>query len=123
MSAASIHFLLTLRNQLKLYHWQTKTYSRHVAVDKVLGDLDTLVDSFVEIYIGKYGRPKLTGAQATLKLHNLTDAGATALCKSSVNYMLKQLVKDLVAADSDLISLRDDMLGLMHQLLYLFTLK
>ena len=123
MSAASIHFLLTLRNQLKLYHWQTKTYSRHMAVDKVLGDLDTLVDSFVEIYIGKYGRPKLTGAQATLKLHNLTDAGATALCKSSVNYMLKQLVKDLVAADSDLVNLRDEMMGLMHQLLYLFTLK
>lgn len=123
MSAASIHFLLTLRNQLKLYHWQTKTYSRHMATDKVLGDLDTLIDSFVEIYIGKYGRPKLTGAQATLKLHNLTDAGATALCKSSVNYMLKQLVKGLVDADSDLISLRDDMLGLMHQLLYLFTLK
>ena len=123
MSASSIHFLLTLRNQLKLYHWQTKTYSRHMAVDKVLGDLDTLIDSFVEIYIGKYGRPKLTGAQATLRLHNLTDAGATALCKSSVNYMLKQLVKGLSDADSDLVNLRDEMMGLMHQLLYLFTLK
>jgi hypothetical protein len=123
MSAVSIHFLLTLRNQLKLYHWQTKTYSRHMAVDKVLGDLDTLIDSFVEIYIGKYGRPKLTGAQATLRLTNLTDAGATALCKSAANYMLKQLVKGLVDADSDLINLRDEMMGLMHQLLYLFTLK
>ena len=123
MSAASIHFLLTLRNQLKLYHWQTKTYSRHMAVDKVLGDLDTLIDSFVEIYIGKYGRPKLTGAQATLRLHNLTDAGATALCKSSVNYMLKQLVKGLSDADSDLVNLLDEMMGLMHKLLYLFTLK
>ena len=123
MSAASIHFLLTLRNQLKLYHWQTKTYSRHIAVDKVLGDLDTLIDSFVEIYIGKYGRPKLTGAQATLRLHNLTDAGATALCKSAVTYLLKQLVKGLPAADSDLVNIRDEMMGQMHQLLYLFTLK
>ena len=123
MSASSIHFLLTLRNQLKLYHWQTKTYSRHMAVDKVLGDLDTLIDSFVEIYIGKYGRPKLTGAQATLRLHNLTDAGATALCKSSLNYLLKQLVKGLPDSDSDLVNLRDEMLGLINQLLYLFTLK
>lgn len=123
MSAASIHFLLTLRNQLKLYHWQTKTYSRHMAVDKVLGDLDTLIDSFVEIYIGKYGRPKLTGAQATLRLHNLTDAGATALCKSSLNYLQKQLVKGLPDSDSDLVNLRDEMLGLINQLLYLFTLK
>jgi len=123
MSAASIHFLLTLRNQLKLYHWQTKTYSRHMAVDKVLGDLDTLIDSFVEIYIGKYGRPKLTGAQATLRLHNLTDAGATALCKSAISYLLKQLVKGLPDSDSDLVNLRDEMMGLINQLLYLFTLK
>jgi hypothetical protein len=123
MSATTIHFLLTLRNQLKLYHWQPKIYARHVAVDKILDELDTLIDSFVEIYIGKYGRSKLTGAQATIKLHNLTDAGATALCKSAINYMQKQLVKGLVETDSDLINLRDEMMGQMHQLLYLFTLK
>jgi len=123
MSAEHIHFLLTLRNQLKLYHWQTKSYARHKAVDKILGELDTHIDSFVEIYIGKYGRPKLTAAQATLKLHNLTDAGATNLCKSAVTYLQKQLVKGLTAADSDLINIRDEMMGEMHQLLYLFTLK
>ena len=123
MSAENIHFLLTLRNQLKLYHWQTKSYARHKAVDKILGELDTHIDSFVEIYIGKYGRPKLTAAQATVKLHNLTDAGATSLCKSAVTYLQKQLVKGLTAADSDLINIRDEMMGEMHQLLYLFTLK
>jgi hypothetical protein len=123
MSADHIHFLLTLRNQLKLYHWQTKIYSRHKAVDKVLEALDTTIDSFVEIYIGKYGRQKLSASQATLKLHNLTDAGATNLCKSAAIYLQKQLVKGLTAADSDLINIRDEMLGEMHQLLYLFTLK
>jgi len=123
MSADHIHFLLTLRNQLKLYHWQTKSYARHKAVDKVLEELDERIDSFVEIYIGKYGRPRLSGAQGTLKLHNLTDAGATNLCKSAATYLQKQLVKGLTAADSDLINIRDEMLGEMHQLLYLFTLK
>ena len=123
MSADHIHFLLTLRNQLKLYHWQTKVYARHVAVDKILGELDTTTDSFVEIYIGKYGRPKLTAAQGTLKLRNLTEAGAMGLCKSAATYMEKQLVKGLTTSDSDLINLRDEMLGQMHQLLYLFTLK
>jgi len=123
MSAEHIHFLLTLRNQLKLYHWQTKSYARHKAVDKILGELDTHIDSFVEIYIGKYGRPKLSAAQGTLKIRNLTDAGATSLCKSAAIYMQKQLVKGLTAADSDLINIRDEMMGEMHQLLYLFTLK
>jgi len=123
MSAEHIHFLLTLRNQLKMYHWQTKSYARHKAVDKILGELDTHIDSFVEIYIGKYGRPKLSAAQGTLKIRNLTDAGATSLCKSAAIYMQKQLVKGLTAADSDLINIRDEMMGEMHQLLYLFTLK
>jgi DNA-binding ferritin-like protein len=123
MSAEHIHFLLTLRNQLKLYHWQTKSYARHKAVDKILEELDTHIDSFVEIYIGKYGRPKLSAAQGTLKIRNLTDAGATSLCKSAAIYLQKQLVKGLTAADSDLINIRDEMLGEMHQLLYLFTLK
>ena len=123
MSAEHIHFLVTLRNQLKLYHWQTKSYARHKAVDKILGELDTHIDSFVEIYIGKYGRPKLSAAQGTLKIRNLTDAGATSLCKSAAIYLQKQLVKGLTAADSDLINIRDEMMGEMHQLLYLFTLK
>jgi DNA-binding ferritin-like protein len=123
MSADHIHFLLTLRNQLKLYHWQTKIYARHKAVDKVLKALDETIDSFVEVYIGKYGRQKLSATQATLKLSNLTDAGATNLCKSAVTYLLKQLTKGLTADDSDLINIRDEMLSQMHQLLYLFTLK
>ena len=123
MSAADVHFLLNLRNQLKLYHWQTKVYARHIAVDKVLGDLDQLIDSYVEIYIGKYGRPKVTGENAVLRLHNLTDAGAQKLAMKAVAYMQKQLVSHLDAhQDTDLINLKDEMVGQMHQLMYLFTL-
>jgi len=123
MSAADVHFLLSLRNQLKLYHWQTKVYARHMAVDKVLGELDTLIDSYVEIYIGKYGRPRVTGTHAVLRMQNLTDAGAQKLAKGALSYMHKQLVSHLDASqDSDLINLRDEMMGQMHQLMYLFTL-
>ena len=122
MSAADVHFLLALRNQLKLYHWQTKVYARHIAVDKVLAELDTLIDSYVEIYIGKYGRPKVTGDNAVLRLQNLTEAGATKLVKNATTYMMKTLVAHLKAEDTDLINLRDEMVGQMHQLAYLFTL-
>jgi len=122
MSAADVHFLLNLRNQLKLYHWQTKIYARHIAVDKVLKDLDELIDSYVEVYIGKYGRPRVTGDNAVLRMQNLTDAGAQKLAKGAISYMLKPLVNHLKAEDSDLLSIRDDMVAQMHQLMYLFTL-
>lgn len=124
MSAEHIHFFLQLRNQIKLYHWQTRVYARHIATDKILESLDKTIDSFVEIYIGKYGRPRITGKNASLALQNLTEAGATRLIHAAVRYMQGPLTRSLnPAADTDLINLRDELLGDLNQLLYLFTLK
>ena len=124
MSAADVHFLLNLRNQLKLYHWQTKSYARHIAVDKVLADLDQLIDRYVEVYIGKYGRPRVTGDNAILRMQNLTDAGAQKLAIKAIAYMQKQLVAHIdTSQDTDLVNLKDEMVTQMHQLMYLFTLN
>jgi hypothetical protein len=121
MSADHVHFFLHLRDQLKLYHWQTRVYARHVATDKILDKLEKNMDSFVEVYIGKYGRPRLTGAKATISLHNLTEAGATRLVKAAVRYLqgMKALKADV---DSDLLTIRDELIADLDQLLYLFTL-
>ncbi len=123
MSAADIHFLLTLRNQLKVYHWQTRIYARHVATDRVLEELDKLIDSYVEVFIGKYGRPKLDAATRVLRLQTLTEAGATKLVSAAIRHMLGPMVKGLdPAVDSDLVNLRDEMVANLNQLLYLFSL-
>ena len=65
--------LLTIRNQIKLYHWQTKEFARHTATDALTGTLDTNIDAFVESYMGRYGRPKVTGS---IKLHNFSESAA-----------------------------------------------
>jgi hypothetical protein len=57
MSANDVHFFFKMREQIKLYHWQTMSYSRHKATDEVLEKLDALIDRYVEVYMGKYGRP------------------------------------------------------------------
>jgi hypothetical protein len=124
MSAEHVHFFLHLRDQIKLYHWQTRVYARHIATDKVLETLDKSIDSFVEVYIGKYGRPRLTGKLATVVVHNLTEAGATKLVGSAIKYLQGPLTKSLKASvDSDLLNIRDEMIADLNQLLYLFTLK
>lgn len=123
MSADHIHFFLHLRDQIKLYHWQTKVYARHIATDKMLEQMEKSIDSFVEIYIGKYGRPKIAGKNAVITLHNLTEAGATRLVNAAIKYLQGPLTKSLQAgSDSDLINLRDELIGELNQLLYLFTL-
>jgi hypothetical protein len=122
MSADHIHFFLHLRDQIKLYHWQTRMYARHVATDSILEKLEKHIDSFVEIYIGKYGRPRLTGKNAIISLQNVTEAGITRLVHASIKYLQGPLTKSLHAIDTDLFNIRDEMIGELHQLLYLFTL-
>jgi hypothetical protein len=124
MSAEDVHFFMNLRNQIKLYHWQTHVYARHIATDKILAEIDALIDSYVEIYIGKYGRPKLNSTTGTIHLLNMGDAGAVRFIRSAIHYMERNLVKHLnKGSDTDLFNLRDELLANMNQLLYLFTLK
>ena len=84
--------------------------------DKALESFDKLIDEYVEIYIGKYGRPKLTAETRVLRMQTLTDAGASKLIQSAIKHMLGPMTKKLnPAVDSDLINLRDEMVGLMNQ--------
>ena len=123
MSAADINFFFSMREQIKIYHWQTNEFARHKATDEVIEALDESIDKYVEVYMGKYGRPKLAGTDAIIRLTNLTEAGVTKLVRAAINYMNGPLVKHLnKETDTDLINLRDEMMGSLHQLLYLFTL-
>jgi hypothetical protein len=122
MSADHIHFFLQLRDQIKLYHWQTRVYARHIATDQILEKLEKHIDSFVEVYIGKYGRPRVTGKNAEITVHNMTEAGASRMLQAALRYLQGPLTRSLREGDYDLFALRDDLVEDMNQLAYLFTL-
>jgi hypothetical protein len=123
MAADDVHFFFQLRDQLKLYHWQTRVYARHVATDTILESLEKSIDSFVEIYIAKYGRPRLTGKNAIITVHNISESGAIRLVHTAMKYIQGPLSKRLQSSDTDLFNIRDELLANLNQLLYLFTLK
>lgn len=123
MSAANIHFFFAMREQIKLYHWQTHSYSRHKATDEVIENLDKNIDEFVEVYMGKYGRPKITTKTSSVHIGNMNEKSAVGFIKKCITMLLGDVVKGLVAArDSDLFNIRDEMLADLNKLLYLFTL-
>ena len=123
MSGEHVHFFFQLRDQLKLYHWQTEVYARHHATDRFLRRLDKTMDTFVEVYIGKYGRPTIKGKNATVELHQMTELRAVRCVDAAVRYLKGPLTKSLRApVDMDLMMLRDDMIADLEQLRYLFTL-
>ena len=121
MSAEIVHLMMTLRNQVKLYHWQTMNYPRHIATDELVTKLDTNIDQFVEVYVGKYGRPKLTGKNSSIHLRNHSDAEATKMIQEAIDWMTNDLTSKLKKTDTDLLSIRDVIVADLNQTLYLFT--
>lgn len=108
---------------MKLYHWQTYMYPRHKATDDLIKGLDENIDMFVEIYMGKYGRPNITRATNTVTIKNMSDKNAGKFIKECIAYLQGPLTKSLKGTDTDLANIRDEMLGNLNQLLYLFTLQ
>ena len=48
----AVRDLLQMQNQLRIFHWQTKSYSQHKALGKAYETLDGLIDTFVETALG-----------------------------------------------------------------------
>jgi hypothetical protein len=123
MSGEIINLMLTLRNQIKIYHWETMQYARHKSTDELVDKLDDAIDKFVEVYIGKYGRPNLTARTGTLRLRNYKDPEAANLLTQAIDWMTNRLPKLLSSKDTDLLNIRDEIVGDLNQTLYLFTFK
>jgi hypothetical protein len=123
MSADIVHIMMTLRDQVKIYHWQTLSYSRHIATNDLLPKLDINIDQFIEVYIGKYGRPTFRGKSASIILENFDDKHAPKFIKDAIEWLSTKLSKSLKKTDTDLLNIRDTILADLNQVLYLFTLN
>ena len=109
-------------NTIKLYHWQTINYARHKATDSLHSELSALIDTFIEVYIGRYKRPSDNNT-IKINIEELSDDSATNAINEYINYLKNDLPKYLKSSDTDLLNIRDEMLQNLNQTLYLFTLQ
>ena len=120
--ASNINFFLGLQSQLKIMHWQTKGFARHTALGTTYDALDVLIDTFVEEAMGKYGRFKLDENTNQIQLFNLSELNVpdmvNKVCEALIQYNLQ-----FEETDTNLLNIRDEMLGLFNKLKYLFTLE
>jgi len=123
MAAEISYVFLSLRTQIKIYHWQTLSYARHIASNDLLTKLDVNLDQFIEVYIGKYGRPKFTGKNSNIHLNNFHDTDAPQLIRDAIEWLKNSLPKKLKKSDTDLLNIRDTIVADLNQVLYLFTFK
>ena len=114
-------FLLTIQNQLKVFHWQTKSHAEHKALDSAYDSFNELNDQFMEAYMGKYGREEAKD-QFNIILENYDDSFESKI-NAYIKILEEELPKGLKDKDTDLLNIRDEMLATLHQLLYLLSLK
>ena len=119
-----VRAFFTFQQELKLYHWQTKSYSRHKATDKLYEKLLESVDEFIEVYMGKYNK-RVCLSQEPIIIRTFTQKSATNLLAefsdflTSIDYLLPQHKTGV----TDLLNIRDELLGYVDQTIYLFSLE
>lgn len=123
MSTSIVQFYMVLRNASKIYHWNTKSYPRHKASDEFVENMDKLIDRFVEVYVGKYGREVGLGKDMTIKLPGFNEKSIINFYTEARIWLSEALPKLLKNNDTDLLNIRDEMLAEINQLLYLFSLS
>lgn len=108
--------------QLRHLHWQTKSYAKHKAYGKVYEDMDGLIDEFAEVCMGKHGRPDFIGGY-TIEGKDISEISVQKFVDGACEFLISLSEVYDSREDSDLLNLRDEMLGLFNKLKYLLTLK
>jgi len=120
--SSNVNFLLGLQVQMKVNHWQTKGYARHQAFGGFYDALDGLIDTFVESAMGKYGRFVLDDESKTINLQNLAELDLKGMLKTTKDALI-QFTDEFEPTDTNLMNIRDEILGEVNKLQYLLTLE
>jgi hypothetical protein len=122
-----ISVFFTVLNQLRVLHWQTFSFAEHEALGKAYNELSELFDKFVEVYYGKYGRPTDPESYKTdvmcYKHFNSNAYSVDLHIASLVLEVNRTLESILTEADTELLNIRDEIIGEMNKLRYLLSLS
>lgn len=115
---------LSILAQIKIFHWQTKSFSEHKALGELYDSLDELVDDFVEKFSGSKGRVPQAKELFSISAQNYSSHdGVMKFLDKIVGYLTDELPQYLEESDTDLLNIRDDMLGAVNHTKYLLGLS
>ena len=114
---------MEMLNTIKLYHWNTRSFSQHKATDELHERLSTNIDKFVEVLLGKKA-DRIKNINSKIPIIN---ARTTHTFRDQIYQYREYLIgmdKCLdKTRDTDLLNIRDEILGDINQFLYLLTLN
>ena len=112
-------YFLEMLMMVKLFHWKTHSFATHKATDELYDSLNEHIDSFIEVLLGKTGtRINLLGKKSV----SLVDLNSQASLKARIE-QFKHFLERLPDQGTDLMNIRDEILGDLNKFLYLLTFK
>jgi len=105
--------------ELKLYHWRTFQYARHKSTDHLFERISGSIDRFVETYMGNFG--KRVDCSPSIQIRVFSDKNADKLLKEFCVFLVS--LTPTFEKQTDLLTIRDELLADCRQTQYLFTLQ
>ena len=118
-----IENFIEMLNTVKLYHWNTHSYAQHKATDELHGRLSGHIDKFVEVLLGKK-EDRIKNLNDKIPLINTKH---TSTFRDQI-YQYREYLINMdkcfdTTRDTDLLNIRDEILGDINQFLYLLSLR
>ena len=114
--------LTQIQMQFKFLHWQTFGDAKHRAYGDIYDMLGGKIDDFVESMMGKYGRPEFE-PEFSIMFQDMSSLSVQNFLDGITEFLVSMTDKLDSRYDTDLLNLRDEMLGGINKLKYLLTLK
>ena len=122
MKEEIIKKLVQIQLQWRFLHWQTFGDAKHKTYGAIYEGLDGFIDEFVETMMGKYGRPEFE-PEFGLMFQDISALSIQSFMDGLTEFFVGMSDQLDSRYDTDLLNLRDEMLGLINKSKYLLTLK
>jgi hypothetical protein len=114
--------LVQIQLQFKFLHWQTMGDAKHKAYGKIYDSLGDHIDKFVEIMMGKMGRVEFE-PEFSLMFQDIKSLSIQNFLDGITEFLVSMSDQLDSRYDTDLLNIRDEILGDTNQLKYKLTLK
>jgi len=94
-----------------------------MAFGAIYDKFDDLIDTFVEISMGKFGRFSIDEETRNIEIFNLQDIEIVKFLQVTKAFLIGLTEKLNPETDTDLLNIRDEMLAEINKLTYLLTLE
>jgi DNA-binding ferritin-like protein len=111
---------------IKLFHWKTHSYATHKATDDLYSKFNEHMDKFIEVLLGKSGTRIDLMNKRQISLYDLNNQDELVSKVNSFKGYLVNLTNNKamkIMTNTDLLNIRDEILGDMNQFLYLLSFK